>query len=47
MTEGAEGAVFNDGKVGVAYIQELRFSLYIQRLQGQIEEVLDGFDNIL
>lgn len=41
MTEGAEGAVFNDGKVGVAYIQELRFSLYIQRLQGYIEKVLD------
>jgi hypothetical protein len=41
MTEGAEGAIFNDGKVGVAYIQELRFALYVQRLQGYVEKVLD------
>jgi len=41
MKQGAEGALFNDGKVGQAYIQELRFSLYIQRLQNIIETVLD------
>jgi len=41
MTEGAEGAIFNDGKVGVAYIQELRFALYIQRLQGYVEKIMD------
>ena len=48
MTEGAEGAVFNDGKVGVAYIQELRFALYVQRLQRYIEKVMDReFKNYL
>lgn len=41
MSEGAEGGIFNDGKVGVAYIQELRFSLYVMRLQGYVEKVLD------
>ena len=34
-------AVYNDGKVGVAYIQEFRFSKYVERLQRLIEEVLD------
>lgn len=32
---------WNDGKVGVAYIQELRFALFVARLQQYIEEVLD------
>ena len=32
---------WNDGKVGVAYIQELRFALFIARLQKYIEDVLD------
>jgi Bacteriophage T4-like portal protein (Gp20) len=41
MTEGSEGAQYNDGKVGVAYIQELRFALYVSRLQGYINRVLD------
>jgi hypothetical protein len=41
MTEGQEGAQFNDGKVGIAYIQELRFALYISRLQGYINRVVD------
>ena len=41
MKQGAEGAIFNDGKVGVAYIQEIRFALYIMRLQGHIENVMD------
>lgn len=43
MTEGGQdgGAQFNDGKVGIAYIQELRFALYIKRLQGYINRVMD------
>jgi len=41
MREGTEGAIINDGKSGVAYIAELRFALYVQRLQAQIERVLD------
>jgi hypothetical protein len=41
MKKGAEGAVFNDGKVGVAYIEEFKFALYVMRLQGHIENVLD------
>ena len=32
---------FNDGKVGIAYIQELRFALFIARLQKHLEDVLD------
>ena len=36
------GSVWNDGKVGIAYIQELRFSLYIERLQAYMERVLDA-----
>lgn len=34
-------AQYNDGKVGVAYIQEYRFSKYVERLQRQIERMLD------
>lgn len=34
-------ATYNDGKVGVAYIQEYRFSKYVERLQQQIQESLD------
>lgn len=34
-------AVYNDGKVGVAYIQEFRFAKYVERLQRQIQEDLD------
>lgn len=42
------GQIFNDGKVGVAYIQELRFALFVGRLQGYIENVLDKeFKNYL
>jgi hypothetical protein len=42
MKEGdGGGAVFNDGKLGQSYITELRFSLYIERLQSLLEEVLD------
>lgn len=34
-------AVYNDGKVGIAYIQEYRFSQYVERLQRLIQEELD------
>ena len=34
-------AIYNDGKVGVAYIQEYRFAKYVERLQKQIQEDLD------
>ena len=34
-------AVYNDGKVGIAYIQEYRFAKYVERLQKQIQEDLD------
>lgn len=34
-------ATHNDGKVGVAYIQEYRFSKFVERLQKQIQEDLD------
>lgn len=35
------GQIWNDGKVGVAYIQELRFALYIMRLQMAVERTID------
>lgn len=35
------GAIFNDGRTGVAYIQELRFALYVQRLQRHFEDEFD------
>lgn len=41
MREGTDGATVNDGKVGTAYIQELRFAMYIKRLQGYIAMVMD------
>lgn len=41
MREGTDGAQVNDGKVGTAYIQELRFAMYIKRLQGYISRVID------
>jgi hypothetical protein len=34
-------AMYNDGKVGIAYIQEYRFARYVERLQKQVEEDLD------
>jgi len=34
-------SVYNDGKVGIAYIQEYRFARYVERLQKQIQEDLD------
>ena len=42
MLEASEGGgAFNDGKVGVAYIQELRFALFVERMQALIEKTLD------
>lgn len=42
MIEQQEGGqIWNDGKVGVAYIQELRFAMFVSRLQGYIEHVID------
>jgi hypothetical protein len=34
-------STFNDGKVGTAYIQELRFNKYLERLQSLMEEEID------
>lgn len=38
-TEG--GTPFNDGKVGIANLQEIKFTLYIESLQVHFEDVLD------
>lgn len=35
------GAVFNDGRVGTAYIEEFRFSRYCERLQNMFSDPLD------
>jgi hypothetical protein len=35
------GSNFNDGRVGTAYIQELRFNKYCERLQSMMQEVID------
>ena len=32
---------YNDGRVGTAYIQELRFNKYCQRLQSMLKETFD------
>lgn len=37
----AQGAQSNDGKVGIAYIEELRFANFVMRLQDRIEKVVD------
>ena len=41
MREGQDSAVINDGAVGVAYIQELRFAMFIKRLQGYLNRVIE------
>lgn len=41
MREGQDNAMMSDGKTGVAYIQELRFAMYIKRLQGYMNTVID------
>lgn len=35
------GAIFNDGRVGTAYIEELRFTNYCERMQAQVIPSLD------
>jgi hypothetical protein len=35
------GSSFNDGRVGTAYIQELRFNKYCERLQSLMNEIFD------
>lgn len=42
MREGQDNSLVSDGKSGVAYIQELRFAMYIKRLQGYITNVMDA-----
>lgn len=37
----AQGAQVQDGKVGIAYIEELRFANFVQHLQARLEEVFD------
>jgi len=37
----AQGAQANDGKVGIAYIEELRFANFVKRLQNKLEKVFD------
>lgn len=42
MTEADNGGgMFSDGKVGTAYIAELRFALFVGRLQAHVEKTLD------
>jgi hypothetical protein len=37
----AQGAQYNDGKVGIAYIEELRFANFIRRIQNKLEVIFD------
>jgi hypothetical protein len=41
MQDGQNNSILNDGKTGIAYIQELRFAMYIKRLQNYIGKVMD------
>lgn len=41
MKPGSEGGIFNDGKVGASYIEELQFARFVERLQAPIEMTLD------
>ena len=36
------GSIANDGKVGIAYLQETKFSLYMERIQRSLEETFDS-----
>lgn len=42
MDTGPDGAIANDGAVGIAYMQEIKFSEYVERLQRYIEHVMDS-----
>lgn len=35
------GQQMNDGKVGVAYVEEMRFANYVKRMQNKIEKIFD------
>lgn len=37
-----QGAQYNDGKVGIAYIEELRFAQFIRRMQDRLDEIFDA-----
>jgi hypothetical protein len=37
-----QGAQYNDGKVGIAYIEEMRFANFVMRLQDRLEEHFDS-----
>ncbi len=41
MDTGPEGAISNDGAVGIAYMQEIKFTEYAERLQKYIEVIMD------
>ena len=41
-SKGEQGAIFSGGKLGMAYIQELRFALFVNRQQSYVERVLDA-----
>ena len=41
MKPGESNGIFNDGKQGAAYVEEIQFARYIRRLQASIEETLD------
>ena len=41
MDGGGENAQFNDGAVGIAYMQEIQFTEYAERLQRYVEIVMD------
>jgi len=41
MRGGSEGIAVADGKVGVAYIEEVRFANYVSRLQSKINSMFD------
>lgn len=36
-----QGVQYNDGKVGIAYIEELRFAQFVRRLQDRLDEIFD------
>lgn len=40
-SDGTASAQTNDGKVGIAYIEELRFANFISRLQDRLNEIYD------
>lgn len=41
QAQGGSDPQYNDGKVGIAYIEELRFANFISRLQDRLNEVYD------